>query len=725
MLIENGILKDVQSSDIELLEKDPEIFFEFIKVIYNNAFSYLNNLHTLTIPKKILNIEERFITDCFSLKNIKIAGNIKKIGKYLFENYEELESVSLPNSLEEIEELAFYNCKKLKNIKLSENLNKIGCCCFSNCNSLEKISIPRKVREIEEETFKNCSNLRRVGYLFLVEKIGDRAFENCVSLQEIVFDAKLKYIGENAFKNCTSLKKVVFKNESIDIKNSAFTNCDFNYFVVYSKKRRMLCSDKINFEESSKCDCYDLNLFKKVFLGFGIEKLFNKNINYDNLNRLAEHLNKKNICLPIDFSLEMLDKQESINFKYYKQLVPYLKNQSIENINLFCGFARTIGLFENMAVEERISKSGNKIVNTIDYAQKAGEFLKETLNKQIISIDSMNYIFNGFKDTKFKKDFMLLIMKDKNLEKLIKISCDKNDFISKMYNNFEEVQLANSNDKGSHNYLAPTIEKFVSYFDEFKFLDDEEEKELGKELAKFYDEKELFEYAKEVKKQAIKNETKPNLVGVNIEEKTLLNINKHREDIVKVSRKILNELIKLGNDKFTFEWLRKDSAINFTLGKYCNCCSHIADIGDGVVKASVVHPDVQNLILRDKQGTIVAKSTLYINRKEQYGVFNNVEVSYRVPENLKEYVYEKYILAIKAFADIYNKENPDKPLKKINVGMRFNDLSDQIKRYCLIGPSFESIHYNKYSRATTPYDNDSKERQYTIWEYKEPKIIKK
>jgi len=715
MAVENGVLKKVNEQDIEMLKENPNLFWNCVKRIDKSAFFYLRNLYELEIPSSVEYINPSFITDCMNLKKITIKGNLSSIKEYMFESYSDLETVELNNELEDIGDLAFYNCYNLRTISFRDSLSNIGVKSFHGCKSLEKVTLPRKITVIKENCFSECTSLKKVKFPVVLKRIEDSAFCNCSSLQEIVFGYRMKFIGENAFANCYNLTKVGFKNRNIDIKENSFKNCPLNYFIVTPKDNIILSKEEI-FDIDNTYKCYNLNMIKNRLLGFDLSKLFDSKLDYEELSRLVRKLEKSKITMPFDFALELVKSNSSknINLKYYKQLVPYFENESVENINIFCRFARGLGLFENEMLEKRVSKRGNEIVSRMDFAQRAGEFLKLMIENKVVTINSMNYNFKLINNDGFKEEYALFMMKNKNLEKLLKINYENNDFISKVYNYFEKVQLSHSNDKGSHKQLAPTIEKFVSYFKEDKFKSSENDKDISDELSKFYDDESLFEYAKEIKREYEEKDVAPNILSVNLEEKSLISINKYRDYIVRVSKKILKELTEVSNNNFTFEWLRKDDAVNFTLGKYCSCCSHLADIGDGVVRASVVHPDVQNLILRNKQGTIVAKSTLYINRKEGYGVFNNVEVSNLIKEEYKQEIYEKYKLAVKTFAEIYNKENEENPLKQINVGMRFNDLREQIIKDGMITLPQEAIHYKKYSKYNQ-YDGDSGETQFIVW----------
>ena len=58
-------------------------------------------------------------------------------------------------------------------------------------------------------------------------------------------------------------------------------------------------------------------------------------------------------------------------------------------------------------------------------------------------------------------------------------------------------------------------------------------------------------------------------------------------------------LNEVANDKFTYEFLSKYDPRNFTLGKYCSCCAHLEGVGYGIMRASILHPDCQNLVIKN------------------------------------------------------------------------------------------------------------------------------
>ena len=540
-----------------------------------------------------------------------------------------------------------------------------------------------------------------------LKTICSNAFSNCPKLQSVTIPFNVKYIGEGSFSNCRSLNSIVIENKKININKGTFSNVLINY-VIEENNKIILHSERNSQED------LDLNLMKTCFYDFEIENLFPLNEDFESLKIIMNKCRKNNIQIPLEFIKKYLEKNDikSLNLKYYKQLYKYLKMESLENVNIFCNIGEALGLFQYPLYEMHISKSDKIITEKIDYAQKAGEFLKENISKEIIKINHFNYILNKLENIGFKRDFALFVLQEDNFKSIIKEIQKNKDFLSNVYNHFEEVQATNTNKNGNR-ILKPTVSKFISYFNENKFENVDDYTDISKEIGKFYDDQKYFEEAVEIRKEYEEKKIKPNILSFDLEEKTLMKINETRNSILKLSKEILNEL-KETSDSFTFEWLRKDDPHNYTLGKYCSCCAHLAQCGDGIAIASIVHPDIQNLVLRDKQGTIVAKSTLYINRKEGYGIFNTVEISSTVPDSAKERIYNKYILAIKVFAEFYNKENPDNPIKQINVGMNFNNLHYEIKKHNKRGEVLEGIHYKEYSK-NKEYDGDSSESQYIVW----------
>ena len=160
---------------------------------------------------------------------------------------------------------------------------------------------------------------------------------------------------------------------------------------------------------------------------------------------------------------------------------------------------------------------------------------------------------------------------------------------------------------------------------------------------------------------------------------------------------------------FTYEWLNKKDANNSILGLLCNCCATITSIGYGkkIAESSIIAPDVQNLVIRNLNGEIIAKGTMYINKEEGYGVINDFELNKKYrrcekensgryygegkndkikPKYKKEMIKRKmifraFIRGIEEFAKVYDEKNPERPLKQINVGMGYNKFKNLVENY--------------------------------------------
>ena len=200
-------------------------------------------------------------------------------------------------------------------------------------------------------------------------------------------------------------------------------------------------------------------------------------------------------------------------------------------------------------------------------------------------------------------------------------------------------------------------------------------------------------------------------------------IDEERKGILESAEACLEDLFDVIDNKFTYEFLSKYDALNFVLGKYCSCCSHIEGAGKGIMKATIIHPDCQNLVIRNESGRVIAKSTLYINRKEGYGVFNNVEINnYIRDDETKFLIYKKYLEAVDAFAKKYNNKYPETPLKQINVGMSLNDLNEQLgENNEKASELLQGLDFSLFGG----YSGDWQNGQYVIWRNTEDRGVRK
>ena len=86
--------------------------------IEDYAFSWSQELKSITIPTSVTKIGNRAFNECWGLTSITIPNSVTKIGNWAFEGCTALTSITIPNSVTKIGYEAFYECKNLKEIIL-------------------------------------------------------------------------------------------------------------------------------------------------------------------------------------------------------------------------------------------------------------------------------------------------------------------------------------------------------------------------------------------------------------------------------------------------------------------------------------------------------------------------------------------------------------------------------------------------------------------------------
>ena len=107
--------------------------------------------------------------------------------------------------------------------------------------------------------------------------------------------------------------------------------------------------------------------------------------------------------------------------------------------------------------------------------------------------------------------------------------------------------------------------------------------------------------------------------------KKIEQIKENTAQIIADSQKLVDEVYE---KQFTYEMLSKRDPKNAILGLYCDCCASINSslYGQYIAKASIDSHYVQNMVVRDFTGNIVAKGAMYLNKKLGIAVFNDFEI---------------------------------------------------------------------------------------------------
>ena len=202
---------------------------------YRYMIEELNGI--LVIPNKIDNIKiigigNGAFSGILNLKKVKIEGETKSIGDYVFSGCDSLTNITIPDSVTSIERSAFsdtiwYNnlpdgdiyigkvyykykgeMPENTSIIIREGTTQIGIAAFVGCDNLTNITIPDSVTSIERSAFSSCDNLTNIIIPESVTSIGHGAFRGCSSLTNITISGSVTSIGDDTFNGCNRLTTV-------------------------------------------------------------------------------------------------------------------------------------------------------------------------------------------------------------------------------------------------------------------------------------------------------------------------------------------------------------------------------------------------------------------------------------------------------------------------------------------------------------------------------------
>ena len=189
-------------------------------------------------------------------------------GAFLEQNYGEeeekikIKTVTLPDKLMIIENSAFEGCELLTTINIPNSITELGYGIFNGCKSLVSITVPPMIEEIPSSYCNGCENLLTIVFSEGTEEyplskertIGQYAFKECKSLQTVNIPKEIVAIESMAFYGCESLRNIVLLNTVQEIGESVFGGTS-KELVVYGYRKSVAaqyCSD--NLVKFSKID---------------------------------------------------------------------------------------------------------------------------------------------------------------------------------------------------------------------------------------------------------------------------------------------------------------------------------------------------------------------------------------------------------------------------------------------------------------------------------------
>lgn len=151
------------------------------------AFSYCQNLESLSLPSTLLSIGKEAFEGCAQLRAIALPEGLETLGDKAFKACSNLESINWPSTITGVGNYIFSECFSLRT--LPEGITTLSEGMFLSCTSLEEVSIPEGITTLPSNTFTLCPAIRRIELPSSLTLIGDYAFYGPIALEQVICHA--------------------------------------------------------------------------------------------------------------------------------------------------------------------------------------------------------------------------------------------------------------------------------------------------------------------------------------------------------------------------------------------------------------------------------------------------------------------------------------------------------------------------------------------------------
>ena len=688
------------------------------------------------IPEGVTTLCEN-ISDIFkNAKEVILPSTLEHIGKNVFSKSKYLTKLDIPKEIKMINPNTFDNNTLL-------NFPDFGIVKGIDFNMLQtKISNYYYIENHNKDNIKIYSLNDGTYYI----KIGDYDIIK-VNKDEIIktYDTSLiiKNNPDEYIKHLYDLLHIngEASNIMIDLWTDKRLEETFSKFVNDMNYVKKIAEHKISTEIReiiSNSDIYDEFLFsgimmrkigqqdvKKILENYNnsISRFFrfckiDKNQDYNNViidvdnlieySRLLEKYKKydKYLYNPIFFqklshkNAELLIKSFNKNIKHILQNSETINDYYGNNLNDLITFCNALGVFSDDAI---ISQRLSTFINEKILAKRLPNG-KE--NEHRIVGDNIHTMLGEIKP-RDEIDYEFIVFFIENYDQLIELEKQSSGIIARIYNAFRDISKTSTSHKGAQRHLKVTLNKCLDYFLTKKFEGiTEENKELATKIQSYYTESYALNIGEMIVKQS--QDAPRNIFSK-------INYNEDGNPIYSYDKN--EDLYEKNSYGFSYHWLPKQDYDNLILGKYCNSCAHILGAGAGIMRASMILDNCQNLVIKNSEREIIAKMTIYVNRQQGYAVFNTAEVNskYHNESDINE-IYEAFIRATNRFVDEYNKNNII-PIFIVTIGEYRNAIKDNLgnkETILLDTPNYSTYGYYADGQSVGSYNGDAKSKQLLV-----------
>lgn len=447
---------------------------------------------------------------------------------------------------------------------------------------------------------------------------------------------------------------------------------------------------------------------------------------------------------------------ENSDFRFFRNEIPDINDRLLdfpeeERLDFF-KFATALGCFSTQKMLDKKGKETEVIL-----AQKATSALTMLLKTEKMKLGKYHGLFDSMPlGVEPNQEFLKFIAKEEiirkkdeagrtkekeikheNLEMIMGLERNYPGMFIKVMTNFKEAKsYRDCLDENGKPIKISWEEAFKKFYLSNKYIGVTKE---NADIAELFGGKglsqEIFDKATSLRQKAKVKGIPEHILEKPIKEETILEsierIKSQTEAELGNGKQMIEELYE---KQFTYEWLSKNDPHNSIMGLFCSCCGTITSsfYGKDIAKASVRAPDVQNLVVRNSNGEIISKGTMYVNKDSGYGIINDFELNqnyrhhessagrYNVDktsreEQEREMIFKAFQRGLKAFVEEYDKENPDKPMKQINIGMGYNRLKRQVEQ-------FKKATSNLTVPSEYKFQDAMNHEQYILYERKQKQV---